>query len=67
MMMALTTMPLSANGESYEACHDKCISKCEIFYVGVDKCIHDRVGTKCHKALVLPRYEDNVYVMYTPM
>ncbi|CAA7032908.1 unnamed protein product [Microthlaspi erraticum] len=55
MMMALTTMPLSAKGESYEDCYRRCISKCEIFYVGVDKCIHDCVGTKCHKAPVLPR------------
>ncbi|CAF2219558.1 unnamed protein product [Brassica rapa subsp. narinosa] len=49
MFIALTMMPLQAMSESYEACYDRCISSCQIFFEGVDKCIHDCVGTKCHK------------------
>ncbi|KAF8046692.1 hypothetical protein N665_3517s0002 [Sinapis alba] len=59
MFLALTMMPLPAMSESYEACYDRCISSCQIFFVGVDKCIHDCVGIKCHKTHVLPRKAAN--------
>ncbi|CAA7033064.1 unnamed protein product [Microthlaspi erraticum] len=55
MMMALTTMPLTANGESFADCDNRCYHKCQIWYSGQDKCYHDCIGTKCHKAQVLPR------------
>ncbi|WZZ21339.1 hypothetical protein YC2023_122726 [Brassica napus] len=54
MFVALTMIPLPAMSESYEACHERCIHSCQIFFEGVEKCIHDCVGIKCHKTHVLP-------------
>ncbi|CAG7895761.1 unnamed protein product [Brassica rapa] len=57
MIIALTMIPLPAMSETYEACYDSCVSSCQMFSLDVKiKCIHDCVGSKCHKAHVLPRY-----------
>ncbi|CAF1920899.1 hypothetical protein Bca4012_052757 [Brassica carinata] len=56
MIIALTMIPLPAMSETYEACYDNCVSSCQMFSLDVKiKCIHDCVGSKCHKTHVLPR------------
>ncbi|CAH8385594.1 unnamed protein product [Eruca vesicaria subsp. sativa] len=55
MVMTLTMMPLTAVGESYDACVSRCESSCQIFFREVYKCIHDCIGIKCHKSHGPPR------------
>ena len=65
MFIALTMMPLQAMSESYEACYDRCISSCQIFFEGVEKCIHDCVGIKCHKHMYsLGMYNSCIICIY---
>ncbi|CAH8337939.1 unnamed protein product [Eruca vesicaria subsp. sativa] len=58
MVMTLAMMPLTAVGEPYAACVNRCESSCQIFFREVEKCIHDCIGIKCHKSHVPPRMAD---------